>query len=62
MKDGKIIGIGKAGNPNVMDGVSPKLVVGSNTDVISGEGKIITYGGFDSHVNPFRLQKQFSNF
>ncbi|KAK5936720.1 Urease [Knufia obscura] len=50
-KGGYIVGIGKAGNPDVMDGVDPTLVIGSNTDVISGEGKIITAGGIDTHVH-----------
>lgn len=51
VKDGIIVGIGKGGNPDMMDGVSPDLVVGSNTDVIAGEGKIVTYGGFDTHIH-----------
>ncbi|RPB04477.1 urease [Choiromyces venosus 120613-1] len=51
IKGGFIAGIGKAGNPDMMDGVTLGMVVGSNTDVIAGEGKIITYGGFDSHVH-----------
>lgn len=51
VKNGAIVGIGKAGNPDIMDGVDPALIVGVNTDVIAGEGKIITYGGFDSHVH-----------
>lgn len=51
IKDGLIVGIGKAGNPDVMDGVDPKLIVGSCTDVIAGEGSIITAGGFDTHIH-----------
>jgi urease len=51
IKDGAIVGIGKAGNPDVMEGVDPKLVVGSCTDVIAGEGKIVTAGGFDTHIH-----------
>lgn len=51
VKDGIIVGIGKAGNPDVMDGVNPTLVIGSNTDVIAAEGKIITAGGIDTHVH-----------
>ena len=35
---------------------SSELVVGSNTDIIAGEGQIVTYGGFDTHVNSFHLQ------
>ncbi|KAF2494186.1 urease [Lophium mytilinum] len=51
IKDGIIVGIGKAGNPDVMDGVDPNLVVGSCTDVIAGEHSIVTAGGFDSHIH-----------
>ncbi|KAL4781735.1 hypothetical protein BJX76DRAFT_359593 [Aspergillus varians] len=51
IKDGIIVGIGKAGNPDVMDNVNPSLVIGSNTDVIAGEGKIVTAGGIDTHVH-----------
>ena len=51
IKNGFVLGIGKAGNPDVMDGVHPALVVGSCTDVIAGEGKIITAGGLDSHIH-----------
>ena len=51
IKHGMIVGIGKAGNPDVMHGVDPKLVVGSGTDVIAGEGSIITAGGLDSHIH-----------
>ena len=51
IKDGMIAGIGKAGNPDVMAGVSPDLFVGSCTDVIAGEGQIVTAGGFDSHIH-----------
>lgn len=51
VKDSMIVGIGKAGNPDVMDGVTPGMVVGSCTDVIAGEGKIITAGGIDTHIH-----------
>ncbi|KAG9242787.1 hypothetical protein BJ878DRAFT_513825 [Calycina marina] len=51
VKNGLIVGIGKAGNPDVMDGVTPNMIVGSCTDVIAGEGKIITAGGFDTHIH-----------
>ncbi|KAL2060004.1 hypothetical protein VTL71DRAFT_9826, partial [Oculimacula yallundae] len=52
VKHGHIVGIGKAGNPDVMEGISPEnMIVGSCTDVIAGEGKIITAGGFDSHIH-----------
>ncbi|TPX21519.1 Urease [Coccidioides immitis] len=51
LKDGMICGIGKAGNPDVMDGVTPNMIVGSSTDVIACEGKIVTAGGIDTHVH-----------
>ena len=51
VKNGTIVGIGKAGNPDVMDGVTSKLVVGAGTDVVAGEGKIITAGGIDTHIH-----------
>ncbi|KAI5358230.1 Putative Rhodanese-like domain, urease, beta subunit, urease, gamma/gamma-beta subunit [Septoria linicola] len=51
IKNGIIVGIGKAGNPDVMAGVHPDLVVGVSTDVIAGEHKLVTYGGFDSHIH-----------
>ena len=51
IKDGMIVGIGKAGNPDVMDGVDPNMVVGSCTDVIACEHDIVTAGGFDSHIH-----------
>src|SRR6202451_3520784 len=47
--DGKISAIGKAGNPDIQPGVT--IIVGPGTDVIAGEGKIITAGGFDSHIH-----------
>ena len=51
VKDGRIRGIGKAGNPDVMDGVHPDLVVGSGTEVIAGEKLIVTAGAIDAHVH-----------
>ncbi|MEU1397060.1 urease subunit alpha [Micromonospora zamorensis] len=64
VKDGKIAGIGKAGNPNVMDGVTPELVTGPGTEAISGEHLILTAGGIDAHVHlvtPFQAQTALSN-
>src|ERR671911_3130486 len=49
IKNGLIHGIGKAGNPDVMAGVTPNMIVGVNTEVIAGEGLILTAGGLDSH-------------
>ncbi|TBL71620.1 urease subunit alpha [Paenibacillus thalictri] len=51
IKDGLITGIGKAGNPDIMDGVTPSMVVGASTEVIAGEGKIVTAGGIDTHIH-----------
>ena len=51
IRDGKIVGIGKAGNPDIMDGVHPALVVGAGTEVLAAEGKIVTAGGVDTHVH-----------
>jgi urease alpha subunit len=51
IKNGKIAGIGKAGNPDVMAGVDPDLVVGVNTEVISAENHIVTAGGIDTHFH-----------
>jgi urease subunit alpha len=49
MKDGRIAGIGKAGNPDIQPNVT--LVIGPGTEVIAGEGKILTAGGFDTHIH-----------
>src|SRR5262245_53002266 len=51
IKNGLIAGIGKAGNPDVMAGVSPGMIVGVTTEVIAGEGLIVTAGGIDSHIH-----------
>jgi urease subunit alpha len=51
VRDGRIVGIGKAGNPDTMDGVDPALVIGPSTEVLSGNGKIMTAGGVDCHVH-----------
>lgn len=51
IKDGKIIGIGKAGNPDTMDGVSPNMIIGASTEVHGGAGLIATAGGIDTHIH-----------
>ncbi|MDA5147549.1 urease subunit alpha [Streptomyces sp. AD681] len=51
IKGGKVAAIGKAGNNDVMDGVTAGLEIGPSTDVISGEGKILTAGAVDTHVH-----------
>ena len=49
LRDGRIVGIGKAGNPDVQPGVD--IVIGPSTEAIAGEGKILTAGGFDAHIH-----------
>ena len=51
IRDGRIVAIGKAGNPDIMTGVHPDLVVGPSTEVIGGNGRILTAGGIDCHVH-----------
>ncbi|HEU4867226.1 MAG TPA: amidohydrolase family protein, partial [Actinomycetota bacterium] len=51
IRDGRIVAIGKAGNPDTMDGVDPKLVIGPSTEIISGNGRIVTAGAIDCHVH-----------
>jgi urease subunit alpha len=51
IKSGLISGIGKAGNPDMMAGVTKNMIVGVTTEVIAGEGLILTAGGFDSHIH-----------
>ncbi|MDF1603218.1 urease subunit alpha [Nocardioides sp. YIM 152315] len=51
IRDGRVVGIGQAGNPLVQDGVHPDLIVGAGTEVISGEGLVATAGAVDSHAH-----------
>lgn len=51
IKDGKIAGIGKSGNPHIMDGVTPGMEIGASTEAIAGEGMILTAGGLDTHIH-----------
>lgn len=51
IKDGSICSIGKAGNDDVMEGVTERMIVGVNTEAIAGEGLIVTAGGMDAHVH-----------
>ncbi|MCY9513212.1 urease subunit alpha [Paenibacillus apiarius] len=62
IRDGKIAGIGKSGNPLVMDGVD--LIIGACTEIISAEGLIVTAGGIDTHVhfiNPYQVEHALSS-
>ncbi len=51
IRDGRIVGLGKAGNPDLMAGVTPGMVIGAATEVIAGEGRIVTPGGLDTHIH-----------
>ena len=51
IKQGKIVGIGKAGNPDIMDGVTPGMTVGASTEALAAEGMIVTAGGIDTHIH-----------
>ncbi|MCP3058827.1 urease subunit alpha [Myxococcus sp. K38C18041901] len=51
VKAGRIVGIGKAGNPDIMAGVTPGMVVGVTTEAISAEGHLVTAGGLDTHIH-----------
>jgi len=51
VRDGRIVGIGKAGNPDTMDGVDPALVIGPSTEILAGNGMILTAGAIDCHVH-----------
>ncbi|WP_139589293.1 urease subunit alpha [Mycobacterium ulcerans] len=51
IRDGRIVAIGKAGNPNIMSGIHPDLVVGPSTEIIGGNGRIVTAGAIDCHVH-----------
>ena len=59
IKNGVIAGIGKAGNPDVMAGVTKGMIVGVTTEVIAGEGLIVTAGGIDTHIHYICPQQVF---
>ena len=64
IKDGRIVGVGKDGNPDTMDGVDAELVVGAATEVVAGENLIVTAGGVDSHIHfisPQQIHEAISN-
>ncbi len=64
VKDGRIVKVGKAGNPDTMNGVDPELIVGSGTEVIAGENMLVTAGGIDSHIHfisPQQIYEAMSN-
>src|ERR1700683_1612417 len=64
IRDGRIVKIGKAGIPDTQDGVDPLLVVGAATEVVAGEGKIVTAGAIDAHIHfisPQQIYEALSN-
>jgi urease subunit alpha len=64
VRNGRIVKVGKAGNPDTQAGVDPELVVGASTEVIAGEGKILTAGAIDSHIHfisPQQIYEALSN-
>jgi len=64
IRNGRIVKIGKAGNPDTQPEVDPDLVVGAATEVIAGEGKIVTAGAIDTHIHfisPQQIYEAFSN-
>jgi len=64
VKDGRIVGIGQAGNPYVQDGVDANMIVGAGTEAISGEGLVATAGVIDTHVHfltPAQIPHALSN-
>ncbi|MEJ4096909.1 urease subunit alpha [Corynebacterium bovis] len=64
IRDGRIVKIGKAGNPNTQDGVDPDLVIGPGTEVIAGQNRILTAGGIDTHIHyitPQQAEEGLSN-
>ncbi|MFC6646491.1 amidohydrolase family protein [Granulicella cerasi] len=64
IRDGKIVKVGKAGNPDTMQGVDPELIIGASTEVIAGENHILTAGAIDSHIHfiaPQQIYEALSN-
>ena len=51
VRDGRICAIGKAGNPDIQDGVTPGLEIGASTEIVAGEHRILTAGGIDAHIH-----------
>jgi len=51
IKDGKIVGVGRAGNPDTMDNITPNMIIGASTEVHGGAGFIVTPGGIDTHIH-----------
>ncbi|MFN8442380.1 MAG: urease subunit alpha [Caldilineaceae bacterium] len=64
IKNGRIVKVGKAGNPDTMAGVDPELIVGAGTEVVAAEGAIVTAGALDTHIHfisPQQIYEALSN-
>ncbi len=64
LRDGIIVALGKAGNPDTQNGVHPRMIIGASTEVIAGENKIVTAGGVDTHIHficPQQIEPALSN-
>lgn len=64
VRDGRIVKVGKAGNPDTMAGVDPELIIGPGTEVLAAEGKIVTAGAIDAHIHfiaPQQIQEALCN-
>ena len=64
IRDGRIVGVGKAGNPGIMDGVTPGMIVGASTEVLAAEGMIVSAGGIDAHIHfiaPQQIEEALSS-
>jgi urease subunit alpha len=59
IRDGRVCAIGRAGNPDIQDGITPGLEIGPGTEILSGEGKILTAGGIDAHVHFISPQQAY---
>lgn len=51
IRNGRIVAVGKSGNPLIQDGVDPRLIIGPGTEIIAGEGRIVTAGAIDTHIH-----------
>ena len=64
IKEGRIAGVGHGGNPCIQNGIDPQMIVGAGTEVIAGEGMILTAGGYDSHIHficPQRIEEALAS-
>lgn len=64
VRDGRVVAVGKAGNPRLQDGVHPELVIGPGTEIVSGEHRLLTAGGVDTHIHfiaPQQVEEALSN-